>query len=408
MNYSFIVFHCARCARCRYDMAKSKDWAAVLGRTIDWRYLVLDEGCGCWSCCACCACCTPALLMHALLTPVLPAPSPGICRRNEPLPRARHSPRGRSRLGRFCHPSNPKSAQALFARCTPCRHRIKNEETQLAAAMRLIHRQHTLLLTGTPLQVRPRCSAACDLALRCCPAAQAVCWGVGQGWGGDLPLAPASASLLRCPDFGVCVCNLDPLPCLQNDLHELYALLSYLYPDLFTTSCPFDNAFCLKEHKVGPLQAVSSAPLCPALALLQLVAGLCWCCHHGSLPGCAGTAQEDSLLVTMCSVVAACGLPSLPFKQLPPGHEYHWLVNLTLPCVALLADISSGQTPHLSGRAAAPLAAGGHGPAGGGPPHAGPVLPAPPQARGRAQLASFGGDAHLLPPQRHADILGKF
>jgi hypothetical protein len=166
----------------------------------------------------------------------------------------------------------------------PCRHRIKNEETQLAAAMRLIHRQHTLLLTGTPLQVRPRCSAACDLALRCCPAAQAVCWGVGQGWGGDLPLAPASASLLRCPDFGVCVCNLDPLPCLQNDLHELYALLSYLYPDLFTTSCPFDTAFCLKEHKVGPLQAASSAPLCPG-----------WPCCSG-WPGCASATTPQAFL----------------------------------------------------------------------------------------------------------------
>ncbi len=50
-------------------MAKSKDWAAVLGRTIDWRYLVLDEGCGCWSCRGCYACYTPAVLVPALLMP---------------------------------------------------------------------------------------------------------------------------------------------------------------------------------------------------------------------------------------------------------------------------------------------------------------------------------------------------
>lgn len=38
---------------------------------------------------------------------------------------------------------------------------------------------------------------------------------------------------------------------LQNNLHELYALLSYLYPDVFTTSQPFDDAFNLSLHKVG-------------------------------------------------------------------------------------------------------------------------------------------------------------
>lgn len=42
-------------------------------------------------------------------------------------------------------------------------------------------------------------------------------------------------------------------PRLQNNLHELYALLSYLFPDVFTSSEPFDSAFDLrsKEHKVS-------------------------------------------------------------------------------------------------------------------------------------------------------------
>ena len=68
-------------------------------------------------------------------------------------------------------------------------HRVKNEETAAHMVLKRIKRQHTLLLTGTPV---------------------------------------------------------------QNNLHELYAILSFLHPDLFTTSEPFDKAFNLNtaEHKV--------------------------------------------------------------------------------------------------------------------------------------------------------------
>jgi SWI/SNF-related matrix-associated actin-dependent regulator of chromatin subfamily A member 5 len=38
---------------------------------------------------------------------------------------------------------------------------------------------------------------------------------------------------------------------MQNDLHELYALLSYLHPRVFTDSAPFDDAFDLTNHKVS-------------------------------------------------------------------------------------------------------------------------------------------------------------
>lgn len=38
---------------------------------------------------------------------------------------------------------------------------------------------------------------------------------------------------------------------MQNNLHELYALLSFLHPDIFTDSHPFDNAFDLVHHKVN-------------------------------------------------------------------------------------------------------------------------------------------------------------
>ncbi|KAK9784646.1 hypothetical protein WJX73_007480 [Symbiochloris irregularis] len=66
-------------------------------------------------------------------------------------------------------------------------HKLKNEETQIARALRAVRHQSFVLLTGTPL---------------------------------------------------------------QNNLHELYALLSFLHPDIFTTSKPFDDAFNLTLRKV--------------------------------------------------------------------------------------------------------------------------------------------------------------
>jgi len=40
---------------------------------------------------------------------------------------------------------------------------------------------------------------------------------------------------------------------LQNNLHELYALLNLLHPDIFTTSDPFDEAFDLTNNRYTPL-----------------------------------------------------------------------------------------------------------------------------------------------------------
>ena len=68
-------------------------------------------------------------------------------------------------------------------------HKVKNEETAAHSVLKRVHRQHTLLLTGTPV---------------------------------------------------------------QNNLHELYAILAFLHPDVFTSAESFDNAFNLgtNEHKV--------------------------------------------------------------------------------------------------------------------------------------------------------------
>jgi hypothetical protein len=45
-THSCIAFllPCGTTPACRYDMVKSKDWSQALGRTLRWRYLVLDEG----------------------------------------------------------------------------------------------------------------------------------------------------------------------------------------------------------------------------------------------------------------------------------------------------------------------------------------------------------------------------
>ena len=45
----------------------------------------------------------------------------------------------------------------------------------------------------------------------------------------------------------------------QNNLHELWVLLRFLFPDTFTTSAPFDDCFDLGRSKVdqGMLDAAS-------------------------------------------------------------------------------------------------------------------------------------------------------
>ena len=60
---------------------------------------------------------------------------------------------------------------------------------------------------------------------------------------------------------------------LQNNLHELWALLSYLHPDVFTTSQPFDDAFDLAHNKV--CGAVWQYVRCDALCAAQCGVAVC-------------------------------------------------------------------------------------------------------------------------------------
>ncbi|KAK9840665.1 hypothetical protein WJX81_008358 [Elliptochloris bilobata] len=86
-------------------------------------------------------------------------------------------------------------------------HKIKNEHTNVAHTMRQVSRQNVLLLTGTPL---------------------------------------------------------------QNNLHELYALLNFLYPDVFTDPHPFDNAFDLVHLKVDRAQLEKAGLLLRPFCLRRL------------------------------------------------------------------------------------------------------------------------------------------
>lgn len=104
-----------------------------------------------------------------------------------------------------------------------------------AVSCHACRRQQTLLLTGTPLQVRQLHRPA----VRACTAGSAEQVGSLQLY--NLPAV--TDSHVPCP--------MPHAP--QNNLHELYALLSYLFPDVFTSSEPFDSAFDLrsKEHKAS-------------------------------------------------------------------------------------------------------------------------------------------------------------
>ena len=82
-------------------------------------------------------------------------------------------------------------------------HVLKNDGSQVSQALRKFHFSHALLLTGTPL---------------------------------------------------------------QNNLHELWALLNFLFPELFPGSSAFDDAFNLNSKSI----TVDDAQLAAAKAVAQV------------------------------------------------------------------------------------------------------------------------------------------
>lgn len=80
---------------------------------------------------------------------------------------------------------------------------------------------------------------------------------------------------------------------LQNNLHELYALLSFLHPDIFTTSAPFDDAFNLTLRKA---RVQCKHVLCYAV----LAAILCPMCNS-----CIAARMQPMLSVTSCELFCA-------------------------------------------------------------------------------------------------------
>jgi SWI/SNF-related matrix-associated actin-dependent regulator of chromatin subfamily A member 5 len=61
---------------------------------------------------------------------------------------------------------------------------------------------------------------------------------------------------------------------LQNNLHEFYALLSFLLPDIFTDSTPFDKAFNLATNEVDNQQLVRAHYLSKLLILRRTKANI--------------------------------------------------------------------------------------------------------------------------------------
>jgi SNF2 family DNA or RNA helicase len=86
-------------------------------------------------------------------------------------------------------------------------HRVKNEHSQMSSSLRSLHYQNLLLLTGTPI---------------------------------------------------------------QNNLHELWAMLNLLYPELFVAADEFDNAFEINKGQVDQAQIQKTGPLLVPFMLRRL------------------------------------------------------------------------------------------------------------------------------------------
>lgn len=116
-------------------------------------------------------------------------------------------------------------------------HRIKNENSALSQIVRLFNCRNRLLLTGTPLQV----------------------------W-----IERVNSS--RHFSYIYIYTNYSPLP-MQNNLHELWALLNFLLPDVFSSAAAFDSWFELQggdqDAVVQQLHKVKKAIICCTACFLM-------------------------------------------------------------------------------------------------------------------------------------------
>lgn len=104
-------------------------------------------------------------------------------------------------------------------------HRIKNENSLLSKTMRLFSTNYRLLITGTPLQV---------LAL-------SYCW-IFVYWCFLAKLFLIVRNTLSCTSLLVLFYLMFSLY-MQNNLHELWALLNFLLPEVFSSAETFDEWF---------------------------------------------------------------------------------------------------------------------------------------------------------------------
>ena len=145
--------------------------------------------------------------------------------------------------------------------------RLKNEASMFSQTVRSFNMQHRLLLTGTPLQVSSRHEArlpftSCAVSpfmvsrrgpCRCAVLLYRVVLSRNILDHDVLCVWNAFGSCMECiPGFRVFVTSVHaPSPTslldrfcsggLQNNLHELWALLNFLLPDVFSSSEQFDQ-----------------------------------------------------------------------------------------------------------------------------------------------------------------------
>lgn len=158
---------------------------------------------------------------------------------------------------------------------------MKNDQSVLSQALRLFNSTHRLLITGTPLQVRtPFLLGVClffvvDILLHRC------------------------SFFLSPPLFLSCLLGSDCSDCVsqQNNLHELWALLNFLLPEIFDAADAFDSWFQGDDDTdaSGVLEQLHKVPS-SSFFFAALAVVLCL------LPGCVFRVALDEI----SSVIVSC------------------------------------------------------------------------------------------------------
>lgn len=175
--------------------------------------------------------------------------------------------------------------------------------------------QHIVLLTGTPMQnimhkLYTQNLTSCRTLdiVSCTPQAPThrAADGHADAEQPALENDGSKSSFLLCRHQHIVLLTGTPM---QNNLHELYALLSYLHPDIFTNASPFDDAFDLVRHKVLMLLSF----LCSATAWRKNGRNFCTSC----MPCCLTCTPTSSLTFRpLTTPLTLCATRYQPYSPL--------------------------------------------------------------------------------------------